>query len=173
MKNAFLSPSAAARVDCAGAWLAEQSPSDEILIVAANREAASEILRRKVLGSDSGATFGWQRVTLDRLAGEIAGDTLAEEGRVPLTRLGVEGVGRFRCVPERPRTYPTGFEPVVIYENPCEFDDRTLWSAAERSGNVTGGVSIGHSPAARVRDRRGCARMAAGSLEAAGPARRA
>jgi hypothetical protein len=74
MKKAFLSPSAAARVDRAAAWLCERSPCEQILIVTANREAASEIVRRKVLESRGGAAFGWHRATVGRLAAEIARD---------------------------------------------------------------------------------------------------
>jgi ATP-dependent helicase/nuclease subunit B len=92
MKTAFLSPSAASRVDRAAAWLAERSPCEQIVVATANREAASEIVRRKVLESKSGAAFGWHRATVGRLAAEIAGDALADEGLVPLTRLGTEEI---------------------------------------------------------------------------------
>jgi hypothetical protein len=92
MKKAFLSPSAAGRVDRAAAWLADRSPCKQIVVATANREAASEIVRRKVLESKGGAAFGWHRATMGRLSAEIAGDALADEGLVPLTRLGTEGI---------------------------------------------------------------------------------
>jgi hypothetical protein len=49
MKKALLSPCATARVDRASAWLAERSPCEEVVLAMANREAASEIVRRQVL----------------------------------------------------------------------------------------------------------------------------
>jgi hypothetical protein len=57
MKKAFLSPSAAGRVDRAAAWLAERSPCEQIVVATANREAASEIVRRKVLESPKGPAW--------------------------------------------------------------------------------------------------------------------
>jgi ATP-dependent helicase/nuclease subunit B len=92
MKKGFLSPSAAARVDLSAAWLAERSPCEQIVVATANREAASEIVRRTVLESEGGAAFGWNRATVGRLAAEIASDALADQGLVPLTRLGTERI---------------------------------------------------------------------------------
>jgi hypothetical protein len=45
----------------------------------ATREAASEIVRRKVPESKGGAAFEWHRATVGRLAAEIAGDALTDE----------------------------------------------------------------------------------------------
>jgi hypothetical protein len=79
MKKALLSPSAASRVDRAAAWLAERSPGEQIVVATAKREAASEIVRRKVPESKGGAAFGWHRATVGHLAAEIAGDALTDE----------------------------------------------------------------------------------------------
>src|SRR5262249_46395784 len=92
MKEAFVSPSAAARVERATAWLAERSPSEQTLIVAANREAAADLVRQAVLDSEIGAAFGWNRVTAGRLAAEIAGDVVVRERLVPVTRFATEGL---------------------------------------------------------------------------------
>ncbi len=92
MKEAFVSPSAAARVERAAAWLAKRSPSEQVLIVAANREAGAELVRQAVLDSDKGAAFGWNRVTTGRLAAEIAGDVVVAERLVPITRFATEGL---------------------------------------------------------------------------------
>ena len=74
------------------AWLAAHSPSQQILIIAANREAAAEIVRQAVLDSETGASFGWNRVTSGRLAAEIAGDVVVEKKLVPITRFATDGL---------------------------------------------------------------------------------
>ena len=83
MKKAFLSPSAAARVDRASAWLCERSPCEQILIVTANREAASEIVRRTVLESKGGAAFhGFSTTGKNDQAGDPQVDSLIEKARI-------------------------------------------------------------------------------------------
>jgi ATP-dependent helicase/nuclease subunit B len=92
MKEAFVSPSASARIARATTWLGERSPSEQILIVAANREAAAEIVRQAVLDSEIGASFGWNRVTAGRLAAEIADDVVVEKKLVAITRFATDGL---------------------------------------------------------------------------------
>ena len=63
------SPSAAARVDRAAAWLAaRQEP--HVTIVAASIEAAAEVARRAITSGSGGAraSLGWQRTTLGAMA---------------------------------------------------------------------------------------------------------
>ncbi len=117
MPRSFLAePSAAERLRVAREWLTSRSPSEELLIVAATQDAVSEILRATALASERGAVFGWHRVTLGRLAAELAGPRLLEEGRAPVGRLTVEavvaravqsvresgGLGRYADVAETP-----------------------------------------------------------------------
>src|SRR5262249_20923986 len=66
--------------------------SQQILIIAANRESAAEIVRQAVLDSEIGASFGWNRVTSRRLAAEIAGDVVVEKKLVPITRFATDGL---------------------------------------------------------------------------------
>jgi len=79
---------ASSRLAAASRWLAGRGAAEEVLVLAASMPAAHEIVRGGALAH--GAAFGWHRATLDRLASELAGATLAREGRVP--------VGRLACV---------------------------------------------------------------------------
>jgi len=92
MPRFLVDASAAERLRFAGAWLEARLPSEELLVVAATPDAAHELLRTTTLSCKAGAAFGWQRITLGRLAAELAGPRLVEEGRVPVGRLSVEAV---------------------------------------------------------------------------------
>jgi ATP-dependent helicase/nuclease subunit B len=76
--------SAAARVRLANAreWLLARPRGEEVLVVAANRDAANELLRDAAL--ERGAAFGWHRTTLPGLAAALAAEGLAREGAVPV-----------------------------------------------------------------------------------------
>ncbi len=106
---------AARRLHEAGTWLASRAPSEEVLVVGASYEAASELIR-SVAATHTGTGFGWHRLTLGRLAAELAklelaARDLAPAGLLPiealcarvLHRLRGEGqLGRFAAVAEQP-----------------------------------------------------------------------
>lgn len=114
MTTLLVSPSAAARRAAAAAFLVREGRGREISIVAATTEIASDLARGAARGL--GATFGWRRASLGRLAVEIASETLLREGRTPVSsladealaarvtlRLRAEGrLGRFAPVGELP-----------------------------------------------------------------------
>ncbi len=102
MGTAVVGPSARGRLERARRWLVERAPAEELLVVGASAEAASELLRSATLRSEGGASFGWHRATPGRLAAELARTALIELERVPVSRLGVEAVVA-RVVHERAR----------------------------------------------------------------------
>ena len=79
-----------ARVERARRWLLERAPAEEILVVGANADAASELLRAAAL--ERSASFGWHRVTLGRLAAELARPLLIERELTPIGQLASEAV---------------------------------------------------------------------------------
>ena len=90
--NALIAPRTERRLERARAWLAGRAAAEEVLVVAASRDAANELLRRTVLDSSAGAAFGWHRATLLRLAAELAQPVLIERDLVPVAHLSVEAV---------------------------------------------------------------------------------
>ena len=117
MAKRFLSaPDAGSRLASARAWLAGYRSDAELLVVAANADAANELLRSAVCDSNLGAVFGWQRATLGRLGAQFAAPALAEKELVPVSGLGAHAVvaravhalrqrgalGRFRAVAAMP-----------------------------------------------------------------------
>ncbi len=78
------------RLAAARAWLRARGPSEEVLVVGASADAASDLVRRAAL--DSGGAFGWHRTTMARLAAALAARALALHGRVPVGRLVSEAV---------------------------------------------------------------------------------
>ncbi len=84
------SPRAALRIEHARAWLQSQRPDSEILLVAANWEAADDLVRS--LAASRGALLGIHRLTLNRLIGLLAAGELAARGLVPLSPLAAEAV---------------------------------------------------------------------------------
>jgi CRISPR/Cas system-associated exonuclease Cas4 (RecB family) len=106
--------SAQRRIDRARAWLAERRPGEEILVLAANSDAAHDLLRQGA--REKGACFGWHRATLERLAAELALPALAARGLAPVGALpaqavvarvlhdlrGDGGLGRFESVADGP-----------------------------------------------------------------------
>jgi len=85
-----VSPCTEHRLEVARAWLRERQPAEEVLIVGASADAASDLVRRAAL--DAGGVFGWHRTTMPRLAAVLAGRALAERGWVPVGRLAAEAV---------------------------------------------------------------------------------
>ena len=109
------SASARARLERAAAWLAGRGASEAVLIVGATNEGANHIARRAA--RPLGATFGWERCTLGRLAGALATPELASRGLATAGRLALEalcarivdreeptsrGLGRFAPIADRP-----------------------------------------------------------------------
>ncbi|MGH7897499.1 MAG: PD-(D/E)XK nuclease family protein [Candidatus Binatia bacterium] len=92
MKRSLTTPAAHERIDAARNWLDTRSASEQLLVVAATKEAASELVRAHALRSPAAATFGWYRATLERVAAELAADVLAEKNLVPVTAFAAVGV---------------------------------------------------------------------------------
>ena len=89
-------------------WLCRQGRA---LVVGATLEAASEVVRGAALRVP--AAFGWQRMTLGRLAAVLASRELARRGLSPLSPLGVEAVCA-RIVHQLGRSSALGrFQPVA------------------------------------------------------------
>ncbi|MGA8477218.1 MAG: hypothetical protein WB696_04600, partial [Chthoniobacterales bacterium] len=78
------------RVQRASAWLKEQNPAEEILVIAATLDAANELVRN--IAKEKGAIFGWHRFTLPGLATVLAAPLLSEKKLAPLSRLGTEAM---------------------------------------------------------------------------------
>ena len=64
MRELVTSAGAQARLARAAQWLSQRGRSEQVLVVGATLEAASELIR----AAAAPAAFGWQRVTLSRLA---------------------------------------------------------------------------------------------------------
>jgi CRISPR/Cas system-associated exonuclease Cas4 (RecB family) len=102
------------RIERARAWLADRAPGEEVLVVAATGDAASDLLRNAATAR--GAAFGWHRATLARFAAQLATPVLAERGLAPLGALAAEalsarvlhemrargGLGRFEAAADGP-----------------------------------------------------------------------
>ena len=78
------------RIAQARAWLEARTPAEEILVLAANADAANELVRDVAL--EKGAAFGWHRLSLPQFAAVLAAPLLAERGIVPLGPLGVQAI---------------------------------------------------------------------------------
>ncbi|MBS1119385.1 MAG: ATP-dependent nuclease, subunit [Deltaproteobacteria bacterium] len=114
MGRVVCSARAALRLREAAAWLGRHGASEEVLVVGASYEAASQLVR--TVAAKTGTGFGWHRLTLGRLAAELAklelaSRELAPVGALPiealcarvLHRLGVEGrLGRLAAVVDQP-----------------------------------------------------------------------
>ncbi|MFY9554029.1 MAG: PD-(D/E)XK nuclease family protein [Blastocatellia bacterium] len=81
------------RLSAAFEWLTAYPPDAEILVLSPTREAGDEFIRNAVLEMGAaGARFGLLRLTLDRLAANLAAPILAGNGRVPTTSLSLEAL---------------------------------------------------------------------------------
>src|SRR5262250_2846663 len=90
MLELLQSASGADRLRAASEFLAEFSPGTEVLIVAASRGAADDLVRR--ISNRRSATFGLHRFTLTQLAARLAAPALASRGLATCTQLGAEAV---------------------------------------------------------------------------------
>ena len=86
----FQSPAARHRLAAAAQFVASFTPSTELLLVGASREAVDDFARD--LSGRQRATFGIHRFSLTELASRLAAMELARLGVVPATRLGAEAV---------------------------------------------------------------------------------
>ncbi|MEK6321441.1 MAG: PD-(D/E)XK nuclease family protein [Acidobacteriota bacterium] len=81
------------RLAAAGEWLAAYSRDAEILVLSPTREAGDEFVRNAIFGTGaSAARFGLLRLTLYRLAANLAAPILGRSGRVPNTSLTLEAL---------------------------------------------------------------------------------
>ncbi len=71
-------------------WLSAHPPATQVLVVAATPDAASDLLRTAAVSK--GASFGWYRATLGRLAAELAMPTLIENELAPIGRLASQAI---------------------------------------------------------------------------------
>jgi len=81
---------AGARLAEAAAWLGALPADAEVLVLAATRTAADELVRGVV--AERGARFGVERLTLGHLAARLAVPALAAAGRVPASPLALDAV---------------------------------------------------------------------------------
>ena len=86
----FQSPAARHRLAAAAHFVASFTPSTELLLVGARREAVDDFARE--LSGRQRATFGIHRFSLTELASRLAAMELARLGVAPATRLGAEAV---------------------------------------------------------------------------------
>jgi len=85
VKELVTSAAAAARLARAREWLALRPAGQAVWIVGATQEAAAEAARQAV----AGASFGWRRTTLPRLAKLLAAEELQVRGLTPVSPLGL------------------------------------------------------------------------------------
>ena len=90
-REIVVSPRAAERIAAARAWL-EALPADagEVLVIASVKEAADDLVRG--FAAARGAMLGMHRMTLNRLAGLLAAEHLADAGLAPADGLAAEAV---------------------------------------------------------------------------------
>src|SRR5918992_2096825 len=88
--DVFQSPSAAARLDAAASVLRRLTPAQSVLVVAASRGAADDLVRR--IARERAATVGLARFSLTQLAARVAAARLAADGIAPSTGLGAEAI---------------------------------------------------------------------------------
>jgi RecB family exonuclease len=113
MLETFQSPSAAARLGAAVAFVERFPAATEVLIVGASRDAADDLARR--VTAARGATFGLHRASLTQLAARLAAAEVARLGVAPATALGAEAVAArvaFEALRERALGY---FTPVARF----------------------------------------------------------
>ncbi|MGQ0506815.1 MAG: hypothetical protein ACT4TC_16005, partial [Myxococcaceae bacterium] len=93
------SSSAAARLSQAETWLRARKTDEELLLVGGSVDGVSDLARR--MTAEKGATFGWQRLSLRRLALRLAERGLHEQGLTAATPLGLEAnrLSDRRCQP--------------------------------------------------------------------------
>ncbi len=86
----IVSHDSAIRLAAAAEWVSAFPPDAEILVLSASKEAGDEFVRQAAL--EAGSRFGLTRMTLERLAVNLAAPILARSGRVPTTSLSLEAL---------------------------------------------------------------------------------
>lgn len=77
---------AALRLAAVGDWLRARDRAQPLLVVGATLDAAAEAIRA------AGGGFGWQRITLGRLAAELALEAMAAKNLAPAGELALEAM---------------------------------------------------------------------------------
>ena len=132
----FESPSAAERLDTAGAFLGRFAATTPALIVGASRDAADDLARRVTVAR--GATFGLHRASLTQAAVRLAAPEMARLAVAPASALGVEAVAArvsFEAARDRALGY---FAPVARFPGFARALAATL--AELRLGQVASGA---------------------------------
>jgi ATP-dependent helicase/nuclease subunit B len=90
----FSSPRAEVRRTRALSWLGTRKTSERVLLLGATSESSGELLREALsIGIvQERAVFGWQRLSLMRLASTLAAPELARRGLVPIGGLSLEAL---------------------------------------------------------------------------------
>ena len=99
-REIIISERASERITAARAWLDSQPVASEVLVIASVKEAADDLVRAFALSR--GAMLGVHRLTLNRLVGLLAAETLADAGLAPADGLAAEAVAAravFRLAP--------------------------------------------------------------------------
>src|ERR1700683_3250859 len=110
-REIIISERASERITAARAWLESQPVASEVLVIASVKEAADDLVRAFALSR--GAMLGVHRLTLNRLVGLLAAETLADAGLAPADGLAAEAVAAravFRLAPSGALTH---FAPVL------------------------------------------------------------
>lgn len=89
-RSLVTSPVAAHRLARASRWLAQRAKGEEVLVIGATWEAASELSRQ--VARAQGASFGWHRATLGKVAAALAGPEMAARGLAPVGALPLEAL---------------------------------------------------------------------------------
>lgn len=90
MRTLIIDGAAAPRLSGAEEFVRRFSPSTEVVVIASTRGAADDFVRRTVVAGR--AAFGLHRFSLTQFASHLARRTLADDGRVAITRLAQEAM---------------------------------------------------------------------------------
>jgi ATP-dependent helicase/nuclease subunit B len=145
MREVFESPSAAARLGAARAFVERAPVPAEVLIVGASRGAADDLARD--VTAARGASFGVHRASLTQLAVRFAAVEMARLGLAPATSLGAQAVAArvsFEAVREGALGY---FAPVARFPGFARVLAGTLGEL--RLAGVAPGALAGRDGAAR------------------------
>lgn len=113
MRTLFIEASGAARLRAAEAFVRTFPPATEIVVLASTRGAADDFVRRIVLAG--GASFGIHRLSLTQFASRVARRTLADDGRVAITRLAQEALASSTIFTAAGGGRLRYFEPVAAF----------------------------------------------------------
>jgi hypothetical protein len=90
MRRLVSAPRAELRLREVAAWLASRPAGEEVIVVAATSDAASEQIR--TIAKARGSAFGCHRFTLDRLAAELAKPALVARNLASVGTLAIEAL---------------------------------------------------------------------------------